>query len=121
MRILLVDDSEAIRASLRQLLSEALPGVVVSEAAAAATALAAIGREAWDLVMLDLSLPDRRGVQTLREIREMSPALPVVIMSLHPEEEYRAAMKASGATDYVSKSSSAPAIAAVVRAALGIR
>ena len=49
-----------------------------------------------------------------------SPALPVVVMSLHPEEEYRAAMRAAGATDYVSKGSSAPAIAAVVRGALGM-
>ena len=120
MRILVVDDSAAIRGSLRELLSETLPGVVVSEAGAAAPALAAIGREPWDLVMLDLSLPDRRGVETLRDIRRMSPALPVVVMSLHPEEEYRAAMRAAGATDYVSKGSSAPAIAAVVLAALGM-
>ena len=120
MRILLVDDSAAIRGSLRDLLCDALPGVAVGEAGAAASALAAIGREPWDLVMLDLSLPDRRGVETLREIRAMSPGLPVVVMSLHPEEEYRAAMQASGATDYVSKVSSAPAIAAVVRTALGL-
>ncbi|HEY6476208.1 MAG TPA: response regulator [Polyangia bacterium] len=120
MRVLLVDDSDAIRASLRDLLCDALPGVMVSEAAAAAPALAAIGREPWDLVMLDLSLPDRRGIQTLREIRALAPALPVVVMSLHPEAEYRAAMRASGATDYVSKGSPAPEIAAVVRAALGL-
>jgi DNA-binding NarL/FixJ family response regulator len=120
MRVLVVDDSAAIRASLRDLLRVALPGVVVGEASAAAPALAAIGREPWDLVMLDLSLPDRRGVETLRDIRQMSPALPVVVMSLHPESEYRAAMRASGATDYVSKASAAPAIAAVVRAALGM-
>jgi|GraSoiStandDraft_44_1057316.scaffolds.fasta_scaffold443412_2 two-component system, NarL family, invasion response regulator UvrY len=120
MRILVVDDSAAIRGSLLDLLRDALPGVEVGEAAAAAPALAAIRRESWDLVMLDLSLPDRRGVETLREIRAISPALPVVVMSLHPEEEYRAALRASGATDYVSKGSSAPAIAAVVRGALGI-
>ena len=120
MRILVVDDSLAIRGSLRDLLREELPGVEVGEAAGAAPALAAIGREPWDLVMLDLSLPDRRGAEVLREIRAMSPALPVVVMSLHPESEYRAAMRASGATDYVSKGSSAPAIAAVVRAALRI-
>ena len=119
MRILVVDDSAAIRASLGDLLRDALPGVEVGEAAAAAPALAAIGRERWDLVMLDLSLPDRRGAETLRDIRAISPALPVVVMSLHPEAEYRAALRAAGATDYVSKVSTAPAIAAVVRAALG--
>jgi two-component system invasion response regulator UvrY len=120
MRILVVDDSAAVRAALRDLLRDALPGVEVGEAAAAAPALAAIAREPWDLVMLDLSLPDRRGAEALRAIRETSPALPVVIMSLHPEDEYRGPMRAAGATDYVSKASSAPAIAAVVRGALGI-
>jgi two-component system invasion response regulator UvrY len=120
MRILVVDDSAAIRASLRDLLREALPGVEVGEAGAAAPALAALGREPWDLVMLDLSLPDRRGAEMLRDVRRMSPSLPVVVMSLHPEEEYRPALRASGATDYVSKGSSPPAIVAVVRAALGI-
>lgn len=117
-RILLVDDSAALRGSLRALLAEALPEAVVQEAAAAEAALAAVGREPWDLVMLDLSLPDRGGVQALREIRALRPELPVVVMSLPPEEEYRAAMRASGATDYVSKGSPAPAIAAAVRSAL---
>ena len=119
-RILLVDDSEALRGSLRELLAEALPGVVVKEEAAAGAALVTVGREPWDLVMLDLSLPDRGGVQALREIRALRPELPVVVMSLHPEGEYRAVLRAYGATDYVSKGSPAPAIAAVVRRALGL-
>ena len=117
-RILVVDDSAVVRDSLRQLLCDALPGAEVSEAGAAAPALAAIAREPWDLVMLDLSLPDRGGVQTLKEIRRTHAALPVVVMSLHPEKDYRPAMQAAGATDYVSKGSPAPVIAAVVRTAL---
>ena len=119
-RILLVDDSAALRVALRDLLMQTFPDVFVGEAGAAEAALGAIDREPWDLVMLDLSLPDRPGVDTLREIRRRAPALPVVVMSLHPEVEYRPAMRASGATDYVSKGSPAPAIAAVVRAALGL-
>src|SRR6185312_13831046 len=117
-RILVVDDSAALRGSLRALLAEALPDALVQEAAAAGAALVAVGREPWDLVMLDLSLPDRGGVQALREIRALRPELPVVVMSLH--RDYRAAMPASGATDYVSKGGPAPAIAAVVRSALGL-
>jgi two-component system, NarL family, invasion response regulator UvrY len=117
-RILVVDDSAALRGSLRALLAEALPDAVVQEAGAAGPALAAVDREPWDLVILDLSLPDRGGVQALRDIRALRPDLPVVVMSLHPEAEYRAAMCASGATDYVSKGSPAPAITAAVRSAL---
>jgi len=119
-RILVVDDSAALRGSLRELLAATLPGAVVGEAAAAGPALAAVGREPWDLVLLDLSLPDRGGVEALREIRRLRPELPVLAMSLHPETEYRSVLRASGATDYVSKGSSAPAIAAAVRSALGL-
>ncbi len=117
-RILVVDDSDALRGSLRDVLVAMLPGVVVSEAVAALPALAAIDRERWDLVMLDFSLPDRGGVETLREIHLLRPELPVVVMSLHAENDYRAAMQAAGAADYVSKGSPAQAIVAVVRRVL---
>jgi two-component system invasion response regulator UvrY len=117
-RILVVDDSEALRGSLRDVLVEMLPGVLVREAVAALPALAAIDREDWDLVMLDLSLPDRGGVETLRDIHRLRPELPVVVMSLHAEAEYRSAMRAAGAAEYVSKGSPAEAIVAVVRGVL---
>ena len=117
-RILLIDDSAAVRGALRALLTDTFPGALVREAPAAEPALVAIGREPWDLVLLDLSLPDRAGVDVLREIRRRDATLPIVVMSLHPEQTYRAAMRASGATDYVSKASPAAAIAAVVRRAL---
>jgi DNA-binding NarL/FixJ family response regulator len=116
-RILVVDDSAALRGSLRELLAAALPDATVGEAAAAEPALAAVAREPWDLVLLDLSLPDRGGVEALREIRRLRPDLPVVVMSLHPAETYGPVLRASGATDYVSKGSPAPAIAAAVRSA----
>jgi two-component system invasion response regulator UvrY len=117
-RVLVVDDSEALRGSLRDVLIAMLPGVEVREAAAALPALAAIVRESWDLVMLDLSLPDRGGVETLRDIHLLRPELPVVVMSLHAEDQYRAAMRAAGAADYVSKGSPAQVIVAVVRGIL---
>lgn len=117
-RILLVDDSDALRGSLRDVLVAMLPGVLVGEAAAALPALAAIERERWDLVMLDLSLPDRGGVETLREIHLRRPDLPVVVMSLHAEHDYRSAMRAAGAVDYISKGNPAEVIVAVVRGIL---
>ena len=117
-RILVVDDSDLVRGSLRALLADAFPGAVVGEAAASGPALAALARERWDMVLLDLSLPDRDGVRTLREIRRLHPKLPVVLMSLPPEAEYGAAMRAAGATDYISKGSSPAMITAAVRQAL---
>jgi two-component system, NarL family, invasion response regulator UvrY len=117
-RILVVDDSVAMRGSVCALLAQELPGAFVGEAAGALPAFALIAEEPWDLVLLDLSLPDRSGVETLRELRTLRPDLPVVVMSLHAESEYGPTMRAAGAVDYISKGSSAESIAAAIRLAL---
>jgi two-component system, NarL family, invasion response regulator UvrY len=117
-RILVVDDSVALRGSVCALLAEEFPGAMVGQAAAALPAYALVAVEHWDLVLLDLSLPDRGGVEVLRELRTLRPDLAVVIMSLHGEAEYGAAMRAAGATDYISKASSASSIAATIRRVL---
>ncbi len=118
-RILVVDDSVALRGSVCALLAQEFPGAIVGEAAAALPAFALVAEEHWDLVLLDLSLPDRGGVETLRDLRALRPNLPVVVMSLHAEADYRAAMRAAGAVDYISKGSSAQSIAAAIRTVLG--
>ena len=118
-RILVVDDSVALRGSVCALLAAEFPGAIVGEAAAAVSAFALVAEEHWDLVLLDLSLPDRGGVETLRDLRTLRPNLPVVVMSLHAEAEYRSAMRAAGAADYISKGSSAKSIAATIRTVLG--
>jgi DNA-binding NarL/FixJ family response regulator len=118
MRILLVDDSDQVRRSVRAVLCDAVADLTVEEAAGAGEALALIARDGWDAVLLDLSLPDRSGLDTLREIRRLRPALPVLVMSFHPETEYAAAARAAGAAGYLSKGSSAAAIAAAVSAVL---
>jgi chemotaxis response regulator CheB len=79
-RILVVDDSVALRGSVCALLAQEFPGAIVGEAAAALPALALVAEEHWDLVLLDLSLPDRGGVETLRDLRTLRPNPPVVVM-----------------------------------------
>jgi len=117
-RILLVDDSEDVRRSVRAVLAGAVADPEIGEAGDAAGALAALARERWDVVLLDLSLPDRSGLQALRDIRRLYPALPVIVMSFYAEAEYAAAARAAGAVGYVAKGSAAAAIAAAVRGAL---
>ncbi len=120
-RILVVDDSVALRGSVCALLAAEFPGATVGEAAAALPAFAMVAEEHWDLVLLDLSLPDRGGIEALRELRTLRPELPVVVMSLHAEAEYGPPIRAAGAADYISKASSASAMAATIRAVLGDR
>jgi DNA-binding NarL/FixJ family response regulator len=117
-RILVIDDSDTLRRSVRAVLGESFPGVTIGEAAGAKAGLALAAGEPWDAVLLDLSLPDRSGVETLRELRRLRPALPVVVMSLHSEAEYGDAVRAAGAAGYVAKGAVGPEIAAAVRGAL---
>jgi two-component system, NarL family, invasion response regulator UvrY len=117
-RILLVDDNAGVRRSMRDVLGAAFSGAAVGEASDARTALAALDRERWDLVVLDLSLPDRSGLDALRDIHRLHPALPVVVMSFNSEAEYAAAARAAGAVGYIAKGSSPDAIVSAVAAAL---
>jgi DNA-binding NarL/FixJ family response regulator len=117
-RVLLVDDCEEVRRSVRAVLVEALADLTIGEARGAVEALARLAEEPWDVVLLDLSLPDRRGMDALREIRRLRPDLPVLIMSFHPEAEYASAARAAGAVGYIPKGSSPEAIATAVRRAL---
>jgi len=117
-RILLVDDSAEVRRSMRAMLAELLESVTFGEAPDAAAALDALTREAWDLVLLDLSLPDRSGFETLRHIRRLRPGVPVLVMSFNVQAEYAAATRAAGAVGYIAKGSSSDAIASAVRSAL---
>jgi len=117
-KLLVVDDSDAVRRSVHAALADLLKDTTIGEAATAAAALARVEAEPWDLVLLDLSLPDRGGIDTLRAIRARCPALRVLVMSFHPEAAYGAAARAAGAIGYLTKGSSADVMAEAVRGAL---
>ena len=117
-RILLVDDSGEVRRSMRAVLADLFVEVTFGDAADATGALAALARESWDLVLLDLSLPDRNGLDALRQIRGIRPALPVLVMSFNAQAEYATVTRAAGAVGYIAKGSSSEVIASAVRSAL---
>ena len=122
MRVLIVDDNVTFRRSIARVLHDALDQVAVGEAAAGGEALALVDRDQdWDLVLLDLSLPDRSGVEVLRELRRRVPATPVLVMSLHPEVDYGEAARTAGAFAYVAKGNPPEVIAAAVRSAVASR
>jgi DNA-binding response OmpR family regulator len=118
MRVLIVDDHQQVRRSVREALDRTLAPVVCGEAGGADEALQRICEERWDLVLLDLSLPDRSGMEALRELRQRQPALPVVVMSMHPESQFGAAARAAGAAGYLAKGADPETLAAAVRGAL---
>src|SRR5271157_2667652 len=88
VRLLIVDDHPLVRRGIVEVLAEAFPGGHIAEAGDGAQALQAVCDRAWDLVVLDLSLPGRNGLDVLKEIRSARPRLPVLILSTYPEQQF---------------------------------
>ena len=105
-RILLVDDHEVVRDGVKKIFDEQQPGTTVfGEASTAPEAIRLVRDEDWDVVVLDLSLGGRSGLEILKELKQLRPRLPVLILSMHSDEQYaRRAFKA-GAAGYITKDS----------------
>ncbi|PYU98849.1 MAG: DNA-binding response regulator, partial [Acidobacteria bacterium] len=99
----MADDHPVVRAGLKELLTGALGKVAFAEAKTALEALEQVGKEDWSLVILDVSMPGRSGIDILGEVKTTRPKLPVLMLSMHPEEQFaRRALKA-GASAYMTK------------------
>jgi two-component system invasion response regulator UvrY len=119
--VLLVDDHLVVRRGIRAILEDQLPGVTISEAADGDAALAALARP-FDVVVLDLSMPGRSGIDLLVEIKQRHPRLPVLIMSLHGEEQFAMRALRAGASGYLTKAAAPEQlVAAVVKVGRGGR
>ena len=118
IRILVADDHELVRSGVRGLLQKAFPGVVLGEALNAAQTLAAAEKKAWDLVLLDINMPGRSGLDVLQDLKRLYPKLPVVMLSTFPEKDYAVRAFKLGAAGYVSKESASSEVLAAARKAL---
>lgn len=92
-----------MRQGLRQILSDSFRGAVFGEAGNAKEALDRVSKGAWDVAILDISMPGRSGLDLLREIRRIKPQLPVLFLSMHPEDQYGMRVLKSGASGYMNK------------------
>ena len=117
-RILIVDDHPVVREGIGRVLATALPGVVLGSAENSAEALQALTDAAYDLVVLDLALPGDDGNLVLRRIRQAHPGLPVLILSMHPADQFARRAVQAGAVGYVSKGSNPAELVLAVKAAL---
>lgn len=119
VRILLVDDHAVVRRGLRSILEDGLPGAQVSEVGSGDAALEALVQP-FEVVVLDLSMPGRSGIDLLAEIVHRWPKLPVLIMSLHAEEHFAVRALRAGAAGYLTKAAAPEAmIEAVQKVARG--
>lgn len=122
MHILIADDHAVVRQGLKQILAEAFKRASFGEAANSQQALELVWRSHWDIVILDLTMPGRSGLEVLKEIKRAHPALPVLILSMHPEDQFAVRLLKAGAAGYMTKES-APGelVGAVTKAIAGGR
>lgn len=115
IRVFLADDHAIVRQALRQLLETAGDFTIAGEAADGRAVLNAPDKHRWDVLVLDLSLPRVSGVEVFRRLRETTPALKVVVLSMYPEDQYGLRMLQDGAAAYLSKTADPEAIVDTIR------
>src|SRR5687767_1420029 len=103
MRALCVDDHAIFRHGVKQILLQYDRQTKIGEAATAEAAIQLARETRWDVVILDLSLPDRSGFQLLSELKREQPDLPVIVLSMHAEDEYAIRALRNGSSGYVTK------------------
>lgn len=101
--ILIVDDHAVFRHGLKGILAKHFPGARFGEAATGQGAVQQVRMARWNIVVLDVTLPGRSGVDVLRELKQIRPVLPVLVLSMHPEEQYAMCVLKAGAAGYITK------------------
>lgn len=115
LKVCIADDHAIFREGLKQIIAGTANMVVAGEAADATEMLDKVRQGDYDLAILDISLPGRSGLDILVEIKALKPKLPVLILSMHPEEQYALRALKSGASGYLTKGSSSQELLAALR------
>lgn len=105
MKILLVDDHAVVRAGMKSILAQASFSLELGEAASFHEAMECLRKEEWDAVLLDISLPDKSGIELLKTIKRHWKSLPVLMLSIYPEDQYAVRAMRAGASGYLTKES----------------
>lgn len=115
IKILISDDHAIVREGLKQILADTDDLVVSGEAANGHEVLEHVRRENWDMVLLDLAMPGKDGLETLKELKKEKPKLPVLVLSIYPEEQYAVRSLKAGASGYLTKESAPEELIAAIR------
>ena len=115
MRIIIADDHAIVRKGIRQVIHEEFPSAEIVEVADSESLIKKLIKENYDLVISDLSMPGRSGLDALEQIRKDFPNLPVLILSIHPEEQFAIRILAAGASGYLNKDAESTELISAVR------
>ena len=115
IRALLADDHAVVRQGLKQILGDTPEMVVAGEATTGQEVLDKVRAEPWDVVVLDISMPDRSGLDVLKQLRSERPKLPVLVLSMHSEDQYAMRVLKAGASGYLTKDSAPDELVKAIR------
>ena len=115
MRILIADDHAVVRRGLKQILADEFPKAVFGEAANGSEVLELIGKGKWTLLLMDVTMPGRNGPEILKEVKRLRPRLPVLVLSVHSEDQFAVRMLKAGAAGYLTKETAPEELANAVR------
>jgi two-component system invasion response regulator UvrY len=118
LKVLIVDDHAVVRQGLRQILTEIPELSVVAEAENGQDALNKVRAEPWDVLVLDMSMPGRSGLDILKDVRRERPETRVLVLSMHPEDQFAVRMLRAGASGYLTKETAPDQLVAAVRKVL---
>jgi len=117
-RVLIADDHAIVRRGLIEILMRDFKDGVFGEAENAEQVLSRVHNQRWDLVILDVSMPGRSGIDILGDLKRAHPTLPVLILSMHPEDQYAKRVLKAGAAGYMSKGSAPEELMRAIRKVL---
>lgn len=103
LKFLIADDHAIVRKGIKQLLLEQYPFADIGEAGDVETLISEVMRQQWDVVICDMNMPGRSGLDGLQQVKQISPRLPVLIMSMYPEDQYALRVLKAGASGYLGK------------------
>ena len=120
MNILIADDHANVRRGLREIVDDAFSCTLFSEAANGAEVLTELIKSHHDVLLLDINMPGRSGMEVLRDVKIIYPLLPVIMVSVQPESQYAARCLLAGATAYINKNSASEDLAPAIQNILDI-
>jgi DNA-binding NarL/FixJ family response regulator len=115
IRILIADDHGIVRDGLKQIFADTADITVEGEAINGLEVMARIRERDWDVVLMDMSMPGRSGIELIKQVKGEKPALPVLILSMHSEDQYAVRALRAGAAGYLTKETAAEQVVAAVR------
>ncbi len=121
IRVLIADDHPLLRSGLKYILQQEPDFGPPGEAENSDQALERIEEQTWDIVILDIGMPGRNGLETLSEIKRLHAGLPVLILSMHPEEQFALRAIKAGASGYITKSDASSELVRAIRRILSGR